>query len=116
MAATVEGTHLDPDVTGTPLVVTPVERTCGSLGDVNVLKVSEDARPRRTVTVSKHRPQTMPAVTLPKLEHDPKVCLIPGRLPRASRIKRFVTHCNRGASVDGQIYVGLAAALWEYTM
>ena len=104
---------LDPDVTRTPLVVTLVKRTCGSLGDVNVLEVSEDAQPRRTVAVSKHRPQTMPAVTLPELKHDPKVCLIPGRLLRSSRIKRFVTHRNRGASVYGQAYISLTATFWE---
>jgi len=109
-------TTLDPDVTGTPLVVTLVKRTCGGLGDVNVFKVSEDAQPRRAVTVSEHRPQTVPAVTLLELEHDPKVCLIPGRLLGTSRIKRFVTHCNRGASVDSQIHIGLAAALWEHPM
>jgi len=107
---------LDSDMTGTSLVVTLVERTCGSLGDVNVLKASEDAQPGRTVAVSKHRPQTVPAVTLPKLEHDPKVCLIPRCLLRAPCIKCFVTHLNRGASVDGQVYIGLAAALWEYPM
>jgi len=50
---------LDSDVafmTGTPLVVTLVEWACGSVGNINVLKASEDAEPRRAVIVSKHRP------------------------------------------------------------
>jgi hypothetical protein len=105
---------LDSDLTGTSFVVTLiVERTSGGLGDVNVLEASEDAQPRRTVIIREHCPQTMPTVTLPKLEHDPKVCLIPTRLLRASRIKRLVTHRNRGASVYGQVYIRLTATLWE---
>jgi len=100
-------------ITRTSLVVTLVERTCGGLGNVNVLKVPEDAHPRRTVIVGKHCPQTMPALTLLELEHDAKVRLIPGRLLRAPSIKRLVTHRNRGASVYGQVYISLAATLWK---
>ena len=107
---------LDSDLafmTRTSFVVTLVERTCGGLGDVNVLEASEDAQPRRAVIVGEHCPQTMPTVTLPKLEHDAKVRLIPTRLLRASGIKRLVTHRNRSASVYGQVYIGLTATLWE---
>ena len=103
-------------MTRTSIVVTLVEWAHGGLGDVNVLKASEDAQPCRTVTVSKHRPQAVPAVTLPELEHDPKVRLIPGRLLRTSGIKRFVTHRNRSASVDGQAHIGLTATLRENPM
>jgi len=106
-------TTLDSDLSGTPFVVT-LEGSRGGLSYVHVFEASEDAHPRRTVTVRKHRPQTMPAVTLLKLEHDAKVRLIPGHLLRASGIKRFVTHRNRSASVDGQVYIGLSARLWEY--
>jgi len=58
----------------------------------------------------------MPAVTLPELEHDAKMCLIPARLLRASGIKRLVAHRNRSASVDGQVYIGLTPAFWEYSV
>ena len=49
--------------------MTFVEWACRGLSNVDVLKTSEDAQPGGTVIVSKHRPQTMPTVTLPKLEH-----------------------------------------------
>jgi len=110
-------TTLDSDlafVTRTSLVVTLIGWTRGGLGDINVLEASEDAQPRGTVIVGKHCPQTVPAVTLPELEHDAKVLLIPARLLGASGIKRFVTHRNRSASVDGQVYIGLTATLGEY--
>lgn len=104
---------LDSEMTRTSFVVTLVERTCGGLGDVNVLKVSEDAHPCRTVIVGEHCPQTMPALALLKLEHDAKVRLIPSRLLRTPGIKRLVTHRNRGASVYGQAYISLTATFWE---
>jgi len=110
-------TALDSDLTfmtGAPLIVTLVEWTCGGLSNIDVLKVSEDTQPRRTIIINKHRPQAMPAVTLPELEHDAKVCLIPGRLFRSPGIKRLVTHCNRGTSLDGQANVSLAPAFREY--
>ena len=58
----------------------------------------------------------MPTVTFPKLEHDAKVRLIPSRLLRPFGIKRLVTHRNRGASVYGQVYIGLTATLGENPM
>jgi len=109
-------TTLDSDlafVTRTSLVVTLIERTCRGLGDVNVLEASEDAQPSRAVVVGKHCPQAMPAIALPELEHDAKVCLIPASLLRTSGIKRLVTHRNRSASVDGQVYICLTATLGE---
>lgn len=96
--------------------MTLVGRACRGLGNVNVLEASEDAQPCRTVIIGEHCPQTMPAVTFPELEHDAKVCLIPGRLLRPSGIKRLVTHRNRGASVYGQVYIGLTATLWKNPM
>lgn len=99
---------------GTPLVMSLVEWTYGGLGNVDVLKTSEDAQPRRAVIIGEHRPQTMPTVTLLELEHHAKVHLIPARLLGASGIKCLVPHPNRSASVNGQVYVGLATALGEY--
>jgi len=101
-------------VPGTPLVVTLVEWTCRSLGDVDVLEASEDAQSRGGVIVGEHCPQTMPTVTLLKPEHKAKVCLVPAGLLGASGIKRLVTHTNRSASVNGQVYVGLTTGLGEY--
>jgi len=114
-----ENVPLDSDLafvhmTRTSLVVTLVERAWGGLGDVNVLETSKDAQSRRTVIVSEHRPQTMPAGTFPKLEYDAEVRLIPARLLRAPSVERFVTHRNRSTSVYGQVHVSLAATLWEY--
>jgi len=110
---------LDSDLTfmpGTPLVMSLVEWTRRGLGNVDVLKASEDAQPRRTVIVGEHRPQTMPTVTLLELEHHAQVHLIPARLLGASGIKCLVPHPNHSASVNGQVYVGLATALGEYSV
>ena len=93
-----------------------IEWACWSLGDINVLEASEDAQPCRAVVIGKHCPQTMPAVTLPKLEHDSKVCLIPARLLRSPGIKRLIAHRNQCASVDGQVHICLTATLWKYSM
>jgi len=112
-------TALDPDLAfmpGTSLVVTLVMWANRCLGDVDVLKASEDAQPRGTIVVGKHRPQAMPTSTLLKLEHDAKVRLVPVRLLGPSGIKRLVTHPNRGASVDGQVHIGLTAALGEHPL
>ena len=83
--------------------MTLAELAWWGLGDVNVLEASKDAQPRGTVNVSEHCPQTMPAVTFPKLEYNSKVRLIPARLLRVSGIKRFVTHRNRCTPVYGQV-------------
>lgn len=107
-------TTLESDLPGTPLAMTLVELTCRGLGNVDIVEASEDAQPRGAIVVSEHRPETMPAVTLLELEHHTKVRLIPARLLGASGIKRLVTHANRSASVNGQVYVVLTAALGKY--
>lgn len=107
-------TTLESDLPGTPLAMTLVEWTCRGLGNVDVFEASEDTQPRGAIIISEHRPETMPAVSLLELEHHTKVSLIPARLLGASGIKCLVTHSNRSASVNGQVYVVLTAALGEY--